>query len=97
MTRDEHLLLCLSEECDEVGQRVSKALRFGLSEVQSGQSLTNNERICDELRDLISVAQLLMEQGLLASFMPTKAEISTKAARISKYMEISRRHGTLRS
>lgn len=28
MNRSEHLLSCLAEECAEVAQRVSKALRF---------------------------------------------------------------------
>lgn len=31
MTRSEHLLAILAEECDEVGQRAMKALRFTLS------------------------------------------------------------------
>ena len=45
LTRQEYLLICLGEECDEVGQRVTKALRFGLSEVQHGQPLNNGDRI----------------------------------------------------
>lgn len=45
MKRHEHLLSILAEECCEVGQRVSKALRFGLDEVQPGQDLSNAERI----------------------------------------------------
>ena len=56
MVRREHLLTCLAEECTEVGQRVTKALRFGLAEVQAGQTLTNRQRIAEEYRDLVAVA-----------------------------------------
>lgn len=95
MNRQEHLLACLAEECDEVGQRVMKALRFGLDEVQSGQSMTNDERIAMELRDLLSVAQILLEEGALTRFSPTPEEIAEKQAKIERYMEISRREGVL--
>lgn len=45
MTEEDILLLQLAEECAEVIQRVSKSLRFGLQEVQIGQSLTNSKRL----------------------------------------------------
>ena len=37
MTESENLLIILMEECDELSQRVSKALRFTLDEKQIGQ------------------------------------------------------------
>jgi hypothetical protein len=37
MTREQHLLTILAEECGEVVQRASKAIRFGLDESQPGQ------------------------------------------------------------
>ena len=95
MNRTEHLLTCLSEECDEVGQRVTKALRFGLREVQAGQPLTNDDRICDELRDLISVAHILHGEGVIGWFMPDVGEVHAKRAKIERYMEISRKQGAL--
>lgn len=61
MNRTEILLTCLMEECSEVAQRASKALRFGLEEVQAGQDRNNAERIVEELRDLVAVAFLLEE------------------------------------
>lgn len=59
------LLVCLQEELNEVGQRINKAQRFGLNEVQSGQALTNEERIVYELADLETVIDLLHEHGVL--------------------------------
>lgn len=62
---DRELLTILAEECCEVGQRVSKALRFGVNEVQPGQPLTNAQRIAEELGDLSCVASILQQRGLL--------------------------------
>ncbi len=95
MTENEHLLLCLAEECDEVGQRVMKALRFGLDEVQAGQPFTNAERIVQELQDLISVAEILCIRRVLADAYPTAKTIEAKRTKIEKFMEIGRREGVL--
>ena len=95
MNRSEHLLTCLAEECDEVGQRVAKALRFGLREVQAGQPLTNDDRICDELRDLISVAHILHSEGVIGWFMPDLGETNAKRRKIEKFMAISHEQGVL--
>lgn len=52
VTLDEHLFVCLAEECSEVVQRITKALGFGLDEVQPGQEFTNSQRIGQELIDV---------------------------------------------
>ena len=59
MNRTEHLLFTLAEECAKVAQRLSKAARFGMHEVQPGQLLTNRERILSELNDLWAVVEML--------------------------------------
>jgi len=41
----EHLLVCLAEECAEVGQAVGKALRFGLKDSPPEGGLPNDEYI----------------------------------------------------
>lgn len=95
MNRTEHLLTCLAEECDEVGQRVAKALRFGLREVQPGQPLTNGDRILEELRDLFAVAEILAGEGVIGWCMPDRLEVNAKLAKIERFMAISRREGVL--
>lgn len=57
MTREQHLLIRAMEECAEVQQRLSKALVFGLGEVQFGQDRTNHDRILMEFADLIAVSE----------------------------------------
>lgn len=92
MNRAEHLLACLAEECAEVAQRVSKALRFGLGEIQPGQASDNADRIAEELGDLFSVAEILVNEGLLPEPIPDTAE---KLAKIERFMAISREQGVL--
>jgi len=95
MTRDEHYLTILAEECAEVAQRVSKALRFGLGEVQAGQPLTNAQRIEEELRDLSAVAAICEERGLVDRARATHEEVRAKKEKIERHFEISREHGRL--
>lgn len=96
MTRSEYLLTCLAEECAEVAQRVSKALRFGLSEVQPGQPMSNADRILGELDDLLAVTTILQLEGVLPEAgPPSDAVVDAKRAKIERFMAISREQGTL--
>lgn len=45
MNLKEHLLTVLSEECAEVQQAVSKALRFGAKDSRPGTDSTNAQEI----------------------------------------------------
>lgn len=92
MNRSEHLLTCLAEECAEVAQRVSKALRFGLDEVQPGQPLNNAQRIEEELADLIAVIGLLVREGVIE---PPQPDYDGKREKIEHFMAISRDQGVL--
>lgn len=99
MTRHEHLLTILAEECAEVAQRVSKALRFGPLEVQPGQDKTNAERIVDELIDLKAVWQLLGGRFGGGVVLPKVAadeerrRIEAKAAKVERYLAFSAGRG----
>lgn len=55
MTETEHRLVKLAEECNEVAQRCTKAIRFGLLEVQEGQQYHNKARIRVEMAALIMI------------------------------------------
>ena len=58
------LLTILAEEASEITQRASKALRFGVDEIQPGQPYTNGQRIGHEIGDLIHVAAYLQTLGI---------------------------------
>lgn len=81
----DHLLVVLAEECAEVAQRVAKALRFGLTEVQPGQPYTNAERIVNEVNDLIAVVMMLERHGLPR--YGSMAAINAKQAKVALYRD----------
>ena len=82
MNLQEHILTCMAEECLETAHRVTKALRFGLKEIQSGQPLTNLERINIELTDLMAVISLLNKY-------------QTKKDKVMKFARYAREQGAL--
>lgn len=94
MTKKEHLLIRLMEECDEVSQRASKALLFTLEEIQPGQELTNAERIVYEFNDLFAIMQLLLKEGAIPHIIDQKA-LDKKKEKVKKYLEYSKEVGTL--
>jgi hypothetical protein len=97
MTRTEHLLEILHEECDETGQRCSKALRFGLSEVQPEQRFTNAFRILQEFYDAVAVVEMLQAEYVLPVLDAAHIEElkAAKKAKVEKFFEISIEQGTL--
>lgn len=93
MTREENLLIQLSEECNETAQRVSKALRFGLDEIQEGQPLTNAERIIQEFNDLVAVMEMLQAENP-ESFGPEIIKrdlIDKKTSQVNKWLKYSQK------
>jgi hypothetical protein len=96
MNETEHLLTVLSEECAEVSQRVSKALRFGLAEVQPGQTMTNAERIVEEIVDFHASVQMLIRAGAIRiddeEFMAAQRR---KVEKVERFMEYARSQGAI--
>jgi hypothetical protein len=88
-TLQEHLLVIVSEECAELAQRATKALRFGLDEVQPGQTLTNRQRIRQEYTDLVAVLHMLDLSDWDVE------EAYAKQVKVRKYLKYSMDVGTL--
>lgn len=91
LNEQQYLLTLIQEECAELSQRASKALRFGLYEIQEEQSLNNWERLKGELTDLVTVIRIL-DKDL---FILNNIEIQKKETKIKKYMELSRKRRIL--
>lgn len=85
------------EECDKTSQRASKALRFGLDEIQPGQELTNADRIVYEYNDLIAIVEMLCESEAINRYRVGDREaIDAKKAKINKYLLYSASLGILK-
>jgi hypothetical protein len=95
MTRIEHLLVCLAEECAEVAQTATKALRFGLDDTDPERNIRADARIGQELNDLLAVVEMLRESGVnLGRFGDPASEIAKKA-KVEHFLEFSRSRGKL--
>lgn len=58
MNRQQYLLTCVSEECNEVGHRASKQARFGDGQRQTPQHPANHERTWEEFLQLVAVMEM---------------------------------------
>lgn len=91
----------LSEEAVEVSQMCSKILRFGWFETRKGLTENNQERLIDEINDLMGVVNMLQRSGVLPGNDPrdiiSPDKIDSKVEKIKKYMRYSAQCGTLDS
>lgn len=94
MNKKEYLLTAVGEECSEVHQRCSKALRFGMSEVQPEQALTNEIRILREFNDLLATMEMLFECSV--GELIDREQIREKKLKVEKFMNYSMECGTLK-
>ena len=95
MNTTEHLFTCLAEECAEVQQAVSKALRFGLADGYPGADTTNAQDIARELIDIIAVTDLLREHGIIPYPGESTSMYELKKARVKKFMKYAKTTGAL--
>lgn len=93
MTRQQHLIAILGEEGVEVSQRTTKALRFGLNEVQPEQPFDNAERIMREMSDMIAVYEMLVDEGLVPPVK--KSLIQNKKDKVEKFLVYSDEQGMI--
>lgn len=95
MTRQEHLLTILAEECMEVAQRATKALRFGLEEVQPEQEASNSERILYEYADLLALMEMIFGEDCSQTNFGIMRMVWNKKAKVALFLKYSKEQGTL--
>jgi hypothetical protein len=97
VNRIDHLLTIAAEECAEIAQRISKAQRFGLREVQPGQDDNNAKRIMLEVSDLLAVLDMVDEETLGAlNFEDDVDKLrAAKRAKVERFLEHSAKMGRL--
>ncbi len=95
MNESEHLLVCLAEECAEIQQAVTKALRFGLRDGYPESGRTNAQDIRKEMVDLIAVWELLEEKQIIYHMQNNEQAIKRKKARAIQYMNYAKSTGAM--
>ena len=92
MTQTENLLVTVAEECAEIQQAVSKALRFGLDNHHPNcPNTTNAEEINMEFYQLCAVINLLQVRGSLPTFNEAQKStiMSTKLEKVTEWQTVS--------
>jgi len=95
MTEQEYLLSVVIEECAEVQQRATKALRFGMDETQPGQPHDNATRFWGEVQDLQASLEMLATHRGMTEPASTREGLDAKKARVRHFMRYSESLGTL--
>jgi NTP pyrophosphatase (non-canonical NTP hydrolase) len=110
MTREQFLLIKLTEECAEVAQRALKQIQFGANQIQKGNEvkdgvapsdkeagLTNAQRLKNELTDLYVMVNLLQLAGQLSPTTSREFKIAKqrKVEKLNKYLAFSRQQGEI--
>lgn len=84
--REREILTILIEEAAEIQQRATKALRFGMLEVEPGQGLTNKTRLSQEVGDLLGIMDLGIAEGVLRGDVMDRCR-RAKKAKLAKFMQ----------
>lgn len=94
MNLDEHLLLLLAEECNEISQSAIKCIRFTTNHVAEGMSGHSNFSLLQvEYNDMLAIVELLKEESLYLTRVDHL--VKDKKERLKKFLQISRDLGTL--
>jgi hypothetical protein len=97
LTKQEHLLVKLNEECVEISKEVSKGLLFGISDRFPVVTISPSvkEKLIGELNDLMGVVHMLVEEGVLPENWQDRDKQLAKRVKVLKYMKYARERGRL--
>ena len=95
MNAEQYLLGCLAEECAELAQAASKAVRFGLDVRWPGKPTVNREDIAAEFNDVLGVLELMEESCARFPGLFDRGDVLAKKNKLMAMMKYSRERGRL--
>lgn len=101
MTREEHLLTIIAEECTEIAKCATKALRFGLEDTGPENPDNNATMMSNEFCDLLAVLEMLRDESPMFRLYNARvtadlyAKLAQKKTKVEAYFEVSRKNGRL--
>lgn len=99
MNRDENLLVTLMEECAELQQAVSKAIRFGMDSCHPDHPGRSNEHdIMVEYYQLVAVMEMLNNSNVVGRFSAADEALVKvkKKVSVSKFQDVSEYEGYIK-
>jgi hypothetical protein len=98
MKKEEYLAVVAMEECAEIQQALSKAIRFGFEDHHPLRAdETNEEQMLTEFYQLTAMIEELQKQGIIEGFNKDKiTQIKQdKIDKVYHYMNYSKQQGRL--
>lgn len=99
MTKNENLLVTAMEECAELQQAISKALRFSTENTYptNVDESTNAQNIITEYYQLIAVMNMIFDSDIITDISEEEKQeiISRKKRKVKLYQSRSRKIGTI--
>ena len=103
MTREQHLLACIAEECSEVQKEIMKIFRFGMVKPGDTKHTTlkgrevppNYESLRNEIIDLLGVINMFGEEHTDLFTEEAAERIMLKGQKVLAYMDYARELGQL--
>lgn len=98
MRKNEYLTLVAMEECAEIQQALSKAIRFGFDDHHPSRAdETNEEQMLTEFYQLTAMIEEMQNKGIIVGFTQEKIEKvkHDKIEKVYKYMDYSEEKGLL--
>lgn len=98
MRKNEYLALVAMEECAEIQQALSKAIRFGFDDHHPSRAdETNEEQMLTEFYQLTAMIEELQKHGIIKGFTQEKINQvqQNKIKKVYKYMDYSTGKGLL--
>lgn len=97
MTHNDNLLVTLMEECSEIQQATSKALRFGLDGISPTEQKSNKDLILQEYYELTAIMDMLIDDEVLPRYSSAKVtDIKTnKKEKVWNYQILSKNIGRI--
>jgi NTP pyrophosphatase (non-canonical NTP hydrolase) len=83
--KEKEIMLIAQEECAEVVQAISKVFRFGKTDEYNGQ--TNQQRLEEEVGDLMCMIELMQEYGIVNATNVLNANVK-KRLKLGKWSSI---------
>ena len=83
--KEKEIMLIAQEECAEVVQAISKVFRFGKTDEYNGQ--TNQQRLEEEIGDLMCMIELMQEYGIVNATNVLSANVK-KRLKLRKWSSV---------
>jgi len=83
--KQKEIMLIAQEECAEVVQAISKVFRFGKTDEYNGQ--TNQQRLEEEIGDLMCMIELMQEYGIVNATNVLSANVK-KRLKLRKWSSV---------